>query len=390
MDLALLYPSNPQSNWFSLKPLISESVVMNFTKITQFLDWWKNQLLGIVPQKALFIFTKKTVFITYDGFQYSIFEPTHSIETQYKTGLPLKFEKEITNDNIATALQFFKKKLAKNNIVLLLTGNSFFTRQTQVPSQAFALGDQILQQDLKRLSPNEQSNLVADWYINKNDGKQTMVQLMVKKDHITQVTKQLGTLGLTLFKCRALLTDSKIAPTNFLKNWYSAPRSIFSLIKKLASYLLLATVFLAILFIWQNFDHQRKLINQLEIDVKNNKILANSVLDKVASANQRKDISNQLLTMKTLSESAVEIWEEMSKTFPDSVWLLQFNISGGKVKISGFAKSAAELIERIEASKQFSGAAFLSPVVAGIGNGLERFTITFRLSNPSLRIIGDQ
>ncbi|AZO33069.1 fimbrial assembly protein [Mesorhizobium sp. M1B.F.Ca.ET.045.04.1.1] len=85
---------------------------------------------------------------------------------------------------------------------------------------------------------------------------------------------------------------------------------------------------------------------------------------------------------KKSAVSTVRILAEVTHMLPDSAWVTDLSSKKGELTISGFAASAADLIQPIDASPLFSAPEFAAPVVKVPGQTGERFTITARIDAP--------
>ncbi|WP_108883260.1 PilN domain-containing protein [Anderseniella sp. Alg231-50] len=75
----------------------------------------------------------------------------------------------------------------------------------------------------------------------------------------------------------------------------------------------------------------------------------------------------------------IDIWQELTKTLPRSAWINALAIEDRTLRMTGSAKSAAELIGLLEASVVFSQVRFSSPVVTNRASNDERFQIEARI-----------
>lgn len=92
------------------------------------------------------------------------------------------------------------------------------------------------------------------------------------------------------------------------------------------------------------------------------------------------DSNAALLREKARTPSVVTVWNALSQALPDTVWLSGLELTRDGGRISGFAASAAPLIEKLERLSGFSAVAFSSPVNINPDDRLERFEITFTLT----------
>jgi len=77
--------------------------------------------------------------------------------------------------------------------------------------------------------------------------------------------------------------------------------------------------------------------------------------------------------------STVRVLAELTRLLPDNAWATDLSLKNNELTLTGFAGSAADLIQPIDASPLFSAPEFASPVVKVPGQTGERFTITARI-----------
>ncbi|AHK47394.1 putative general secretion pathway protein L, GspL (plasmid) [Ensifer adhaerens OV14] len=69
------------------------------------------------------------------------------------------------------------------------------------------------------------------------------------------------------------------------------------------------------------------------------------------------------------------VWEELTKTLPDTAYLTDLSLDGNVVTFSGFAQSAAQLIPLLAASQTFASPVLTGPVSRVPGRTGEQFQI---------------
>ncbi|MGY2992131.1 PilN domain-containing protein [Mesorhizobium sp. URHB0026] len=91
--------------------------------------------------------------------------------------------------------------------------------------------------------------------------------------------------------------------------------------------------------------------------------------------------TERLRADKKSAVSVVRILAELTHLLPDSAWVTDLSSRGTQVTITGFAASAADLIQPIDASPLFSAPEFSAPVVKIPGQTGEQFTITAKVGD---------
>ncbi|MBZ9768413.1 PilN domain-containing protein [Mesorhizobium sp. CA6] len=92
--------------------------------------------------------------------------------------------------------------------------------------------------------------------------------------------------------------------------------------------------------------------------------------------------TEKLRAEKKNTVPVVRILAELTRLLPDSAWVSDLSSKGDQLTITGFATSAADLIQPIDASPLFSAPEFSSPVTRVPGQTGEHFTITAKVEEP--------
>ena len=87
--------------------------------------------------------------------------------------------------------------------------------------------------------------------------------------------------------------------------------------------------------------------------------------------NLKKYAADNLVVLSTLAA--------LTEVLDDGVWLTELSISGRDVTMSGFAASASKVINDLETSPMFAGAAFSDSVFTDQATGTERFSAKLRV-----------
>jgi len=91
------------------------------------------------------------------------------------------------------------------------------------------------------------------------------------------------------------------------------------------------------------------------------------------------ETKRRLQQQKLQAPSVVAVLEELTRLLPDDVWLMNLQLSGGEVRLSGFATTAATLVALLDASPMFQTPKFNAPVTQDLRVEKERFSLSFNL-----------
>ena len=88
-------------------------------------------------------------------------------------------------------------------------------------------------------------------------------------------------------------------------------------------------------------------------------------------------LAHELRTFEALraAPGVVQVWEELARVLPTSTYLTDVDIKGFDVHLTGFAESAADLIQMIERSPILHNASFTGRVAFDKAKGKEQFAL---------------
>ncbi len=97
----------------------------------------------------------------------------------------------------------------------------------------------------------------------------------------------------------------------------------------------------------------------------------------------------RLRDLKARRPLAVGVLDEVTRLLPDSVYLTELSLEGDQLDLTGFAVSAAPLLELFERSQQFTDARFSAPFRFDQREERERFSMRVRVKEAqSTRVPG--
>ena len=97
---------------------------------------------------------------------------------------------------------------------------------------------------------------------------------------------------------------------------------------------------------------------------------------------RREKFAAAMKTIRDNDMSKLRILEELTRLIPDDSWLSEFNYTAAdkKIRIAGFALSAAKLIPILEESPLFENVKFSTVITSDTRSGKERFRIEMNMS----------
>ena len=263
-------------------------------------------------------------------------------------------------------------------LVLDLSDELVLRRKANYPAGALAKLDDIVALDIEKSTPFSRETAVWKWQVTgRADGQLEVETVVLRRDLVLSILSLASRNGLVpagiVFSGgeggRPLRLMRLETPADHSRSrWRRVNAALASVVLLLAA----ATAGTAY---WQ----REAALQAASTRLAEAKARAMRLRRAQAEAVAEYDASVALMREKMRTPSVNAVWNALSETLPDSVFLSALEISGQTGRISGFAGSAAPLIEKLESLGELSGAAFASPVMINPDDRLERFDITFSL-----------
>jgi general secretion pathway protein L len=120
-----------------------------------------------------------------------------------------------------------------------------------------------------------------------------------------------------------------------------------------------------------------------QLELLTDELLAESVraahAEHLQTRIERASAQLAFLAEQKRSPPFAAILADIAHILPDGSWLTELDISGGKIRVEGFSRSASDLIAVFDRSGHFTNAQFAAPVTQSATPGIERFDLTFEI-----------
>ena len=264
---------------------------------------------------------------------------------------------------------------------LRLGGGNCFARTVDLPAQAEGDYGRILDLDMERTTPFRSADVLSVYYpasgVTAPRGRKAVRHMIVKRRTVEPIIAELRQCGIEPAFADCWDEEGRNGvPVDFLAGPRAAAsgRGGFA-----AGFAIIATVLavsaVAILFI----RHQQALAALTERAAQS-RIEAARVRQTAEAAQA---VSGQIAAMQRLIRDRVplaRVIEELTAILPDSAWIADLRIDGGRVEFTGFSQSAASLVPLLEQSPLFTDASLTSPVVLDDNEDKERFSLRLHLA----------
>lgn len=337
--------------------------------LSDFYGWWRTELAGMIPsrlQRNNRRPTAASLTVRRDGILIAPTDPGSKVQT-------------VIAPDVAGAMEFlrqnyFRMRIARPSVSLLIDRDRYLKRQLsalRLPPSRLAAMSRLDMSASTPFSPDD-AHLICR---QASEANPASTYIVVKKAFLDPLIDELRAAGIVIRDLSFVGDDDFKPDVASLQSILPEMRwrSISSRIRSVAVAVCVLGVALTIGHaFWRNIEAKAEL-DQL-IDVAENRA---TVVKALIEARKLK--ISQISAIRNEKRDAVplvSILEEMSRVIPDSTWLTDIQVDGGKVLFSGFSKSAAALIPRLEASELFSAPTFRSPVVRVANQQGERFSIS--------------
>lgn len=334
-------------------------------------DWWRDELraawASFVPGARRAKSSDCSIGIADDGIR------VHAAGTPEFQSRPL--EQDSTSDEIAALLRTGRRH---PTVAIRIDGALALKRQLGARRLPVRQARDMAELDLMASTPIDPSQVHIVFAGDADGGcsyfvvkKKTLAPAL---DAIRQVGGSLGSLAITEAE-RSMPAD----PLSRSAIWPPRPRDRFARRAWIAAF---ASVLVGL---GATYGHAQwrswQAAGVLDEQIDSAQVQARKARAALQKRQTELEQTEKLRTEKKTAVSVVRILAELTRLLPDSAWVSDLNSRGNQLTITGFATSAADLIQPIDASPLFSAPEFSSPVTRVPGQTGERFTITAKIGD---------
>jgi general secretion pathway protein L len=348
----------------------------------RFLEWWGEELLGLVPQwlRRLLADAEAGIVLAQvdSGF---LLLPASPPRGRREDTPPV-----LSRAQALAALADLAASRRAGSIGLRLPFGQCFERRVDLPKVARDDLRRMLSFDLERATPFRLGDVYTACLPTAEagaKGRQRIRQLVVKREAVDPLIADVKAAGLVpaFVDCWQTTPASGLSvnfleadepPRSGLSRHVTAPRALVVLVVLLAG---LAGVL--------SLSRYEAALGEIRAETAKLRTQAAGVRDSMErSAAAVADLA-RLQRTKLGQVPAVEVLEELSRLLPDTVWLIELRIEGDVVDLTGLAKSGAALPPLFVGSTLFSDAMLTAPLTLDQREDKERFSLRVRIRPPA-------
>ncbi|PKM42231.1 MAG: hypothetical protein CVV05_19020 [Gammaproteobacteria bacterium HGW-Gammaproteobacteria-1] len=129
--------------------------------------------------------------------------------------------------------------------------------------------------------------------------------------------------------------------------------------------------------------HRHQALAALEEEVTNLLPQVRSAEQLQAETGDRLEQIRQIHQRKYATPPVLDVLQQLSRLVPDEAWAGQVEIRDGRVRLSGEAAAASEMVQTLTTSGYFADPKFEAPLTQNPRNGRERFVISLAVKGES-------
>jgi general secretion pathway protein L len=356
-------------------PTIAQAIETTGGGVIQFLQWWRDELRGLLPQRVgARAVARILVAIDQDG--YRVLEGTGAKLRPVRPGLQLS-----ALEAVGAAAELARSNPAALVGIRVPLGSSF-ARTVELPRSALEDASRILDLDLERATPFKRKDVYCATLVENKEqrGAQVRVRhLMIKRQSVEPILSELNAsgAGVDFIDCWDESNDQAV-PVNFLASQQQAAggkrRGL-----SFTTFLLLLLALLGISALLLANSRYQTALQTLEAQVAQARVQATSVRRALDTSEAALTEIDQLQRLKLATTPTVEVLDALTKLLPSSVWLTDVRLENGFLDITGLAKSGAGLLPLFEHSALFADATMASGVNFDPQENKERFSLRVRV-----------
>lgn len=335
-------------------------------------DWWRDELRAVWASFVRLAKQAKppdwTIGIANDGIR------VYAAGTLEFQSQPL--EPDATSDEIAALLRVGRKH---SSVAIRVDSVLALKRRLGVWRLPVRQARDMAELDLMASTPIDISRVHVVFADPVDDG---CLYLVVKKKTLTPALDAIRSVGGTLSSLSIADAERtvRLSPLSLAAVWPPRARDRFERRAWIAA-------FSAILLgVASSYTHAQWRYRQAEAaldeQIADSQVKARKARTILQKRQMELEQTDRIRAEKKSAASTVRILAELTRLLPDNAWVTDLSSKKNELTITGFASSAADLIQPIDASPLFSSPEFAAPVVKVPGQAGERFTITARIDAP--------
>ncbi len=348
--------------------------------IRQAFAWWWAEIVSTLPGSVQSWLSnrRQPLRIRMEGTSLSVSaeRPSHAVNLEFA----------ITDyDDVTAAARQISKWLNKENLsaygaIVYLPADCVLTSLIEIPVDAAGNLAEVMLAEIELQTPFVESEVYHNFKVISSDPDHDIltVELNVARIadvvHASQIATAAGLPDVVVCK----QSEDDPVTGNFAPIPTQKMRT--SLEVWIVAGLAVTIVILVAVAFYLPMDHLRQVSRLADSQIATLKSENVKLLQSADTVKSVDAAFQRLVTRKSQQPSTIGILSELTQFTPDHSWLIQVQINGSRLMVSGFSSDATGLIRSLEKSEVIKDANFSAPVTTNSDTGLDRVHITAELA----------
>lgn len=347
-------------------------------RFSRFARWWTGELVGCLPEgiRAKLVPNRKKLVVLIDNDRVRLERSDGKIEANIGQLSLIGADQEDLRKAIRRIMR--KARLGPRQVVFRLDRGKVLTRTVDLPIAAAENLREVLGFEMDRYTPFNATDVYYDYRIigTHLKSKRLTVNLAVAtREAVNGAIDVARLLGLEPTQIGFVSpAKSEEASFNFLRP--ARARSHGPIWRGITACAALAFILLLASAVYQPIKLKQDALQASEARLTRARAEAAESSRLKERLDELLEQSGFVLRQKHTLTNVTELIDEVTRLLPDDTWLLQLDLKGDALELTGFAAKSSALIEVIEGSPLLTNAHFTSPVTPDPKFEVDRFKLS--------------
>ncbi len=337
-----------------------------FASLREFLRWWRDTLLGLVPPRLRYLIAEPHLRAEASAQEVCIYQADQ--KTLLDRVLLLGPARQPTSAEPAV----------RTRCDVILERALLLETALNLPLEAERNLQRVLAFSMDRYTPFDADDVYFAFRVTRRDVVNRKIDVMLyaaPRTAVDPVIARLAQIGLDTVAVDVAAADFPGGRLG-LNLLPAGSRSGGALKTRLNTALALCAGVLLLLVLAVPLWHRQQAAAALEGELARLLPQVQGAEQLRAEMDQRLEQIRRIHQRKYATPALLEVLQELSRLVPDEAWAGQVEIRDGRVRISGEAAAASEMVQTLTASGYFADPRFEAPLTQNPRNGRERFVIS--------------
>jgi len=338
--------------------------------VTPFLHWWLREIKACMPQALRKLFTERRLLVRASPQEFCIADP-HSPERAEVCHALRPWSRNGDAGSPPSATQ---------RCDLLLDKGMVLERELELPLDAETTLRRVLSFSMDRYTPFNESDVLFDYKVVRRDSANRKLAIKLYVAPREALEPLLGNLAGMGLEVASLDVAADIANSRTGVNLLAAERrSANAGMGRIDRALLFSGVALLLVALVSPFILRHQSAARLEDELAQLRAEVREAETVRMELTERIERMRLIQSRNTAMPAMLDILLELTRLIPDDAWAGQVAVKSGRVRLTGEASAASELLARLSNSAIFSDPKFEAPLTQNPRTGRERFVISLAI-----------